>query len=81
MKMESGTGVARGFPVISPLVSHPVREEGSAIVFCARQKTTEELAAFLKEAGLASAHFHGGMKAEEKCAVQEAYITSRHTDH
>ncbi|MDR2788330.1 MAG: RecQ family ATP-dependent DNA helicase, partial [Candidatus Accumulibacter sp.] len=56
------------------LLREALREEGSAIVFCARQKTTEELAGFLKEAGLACAHFHGGMDAAEKRAVQEAFV-------
>ncbi|MDR2450657.1 MAG: RecQ family ATP-dependent DNA helicase [Candidatus Accumulibacter sp.] len=56
------------------LLQEALRGEGSVIVFCARQKTTEELAGFLKEAGLACAHFHGGMAAAEKRAVQEAFV-------
>ncbi|MDR2364512.1 MAG: RecQ family ATP-dependent DNA helicase [Zoogloeaceae bacterium] len=49
-------------------------DEGCAIVFCALQKTTEELAAFLQEAGLVCAYFHGGMNAADKRAVQEAFV-------
>mgnify|MGYP001240518187 CR=1 FL=1 len=51
--------------------------EGGAIVFCARQKTVEEVAAFLKDAGLRCAHFHGGMQGEDKRAVQEDFIAGR----
>lgn len=56
------------------LLQEALREEGGAIVFCARQKTVEELATFLKEAGLACGHFHGGMLPAEKRAVQEAFL-------
>ncbi|MDR0672691.1 MAG: RecQ family ATP-dependent DNA helicase, partial [Zoogloeaceae bacterium] len=59
------------------LLQEALREEGCAIVFCARQKTTEELAGFLREAGLACACFHGGMDAEKKRAVQEAFIEGK----
>ena len=56
------------------LLHESLQEEGGAIVFCARQKTVEELAAFLKQAGLDCAHFHGGMLPEDKRTVQEAFI-------
>ncbi|NMG72615.1 RecQ family ATP-dependent DNA helicase [Parazoarcus communis] len=56
------------------LLQDALREEGGAIVFCARQKTVEELSSFLKEAGLACGHFHGGMLPTEKRAVQEAFL-------
>jgi ATP-dependent DNA helicase RecQ len=49
-------------------------EEGSVIVFCARQKTVEELAGFLQEAGMDCGHFHGGMEAEAKRQVQESFL-------
>lgn len=56
------------------LLQDELRDGGGAIVFCARQKTVEEVADFLKSAGLKCAHFHGGMPGEEKRAVQEAFI-------
>lgn len=56
------------------LLQEAMREEGSAIVFCARQKTVEELAAFLRAAGLDCGHFHGGLPAETKRTTQEAFI-------
>lgn len=56
------------------LLQDALREDGGAIVFCARQKTVEELAQFLKEAGLACGHFHGGMLPTDKRMVQEAFL-------
>lgn len=56
------------------LLQDALREDGGAIVFCARQKTVEELAQFLKEAGLACGHFHGGMLPADKRTVQEAFL-------
>ncbi|CAH1747693.1 ATP-dependent DNA helicase RecQ [Thauera humireducens] len=56
------------------LLQDTLREDGGAIVFCARQKTVEELAQFLREAGLACGHFHGGMLPADKRTVQEAFL-------
>ena len=56
------------------LLQEALREDGGAIVFCARQKTVEELAQFLKDAGLACGHFHGGMLPTDKRTVQEAFL-------
>lgn len=56
------------------LLRDALREDGGAIVFCARQKTVEELAQFLNDAGLACGHFHGGMLPADKRAVQEAFL-------
>jgi ATP-dependent DNA helicase RecQ len=56
------------------LLQYALREEGGAIVFCARQKTVEEVAEFLKDAGLDCGFFHGGMLPANKRAVQEAFL-------
>lgn len=56
------------------LLQDALREEGGAIVFCARQKTVEEVAQFLKDAGLDCGYFHGGMLPADKRAVQEAFL-------
>lgn len=56
------------------LLQGALQEEGGAIVFCARQKTVEELAGFLKEGGLDCAYFHGGMLPTDKRLVQEAFL-------
>lgn len=50
---------------------------GGAIVFCARQKTTEDVASFLQQAGLRCGHFHGGMLGEDKRRMQEDFIAGR----
>ncbi len=62
------------YPEVLRLLQEALKEEGGAIVFCARQKTVEELAAFLAEAGLACGHFHGSMLPAEKRSVQEAFL-------
>ena len=65
------------YPEVLRLLQEALREEGGAIVFCARQKTVEELAAFLKEAGLECGYFHGGMLPGDKRAVQEAFLAGK----
>ena len=59
------------------LLQEAMREDGCAIVFCARQKTVEEVAAFLKEAGLDCSYFHGGMPSADKRQVQERFIAGQ----
>ena len=62
------------YPEVLRLLEEALRDDGGAIVFCARQKTVEEMADFLKQAGLDCGYFHGGMLPEEKRQVQEAFI-------
>lgn len=62
------------YPEVLRLLQDALKQEGGAIVFCARQKTVEELADFLKEAGLECGYFHGGMSPAEKRSVQEAFL-------
>ena len=62
------------YPEVLRLLQEALRDDGGAIVFCARQKTVEETASFLKQAGLDCGFFHGGMPSEEKRAVQESFI-------
>lgn len=62
------------YPEVLRLLQEVLRDEGGAIVFCARQKTVEETAEFLKQAGLDCGYFHGGMPSESKRAVQESFI-------
>jgi ATP-dependent DNA helicase RecQ len=63
------------YPEVLRLLQEALREEGGAIVFCARQKTVEEVAAFLREAGLDCGFFHGGMLPTDKRAVQESFLS------
>lgn len=62
------------YPEVLRLLEEALKDNGGAIVFCARQKTVEEMADFLKQAGLECGFFHGGMLPEEKRRVQEAFI-------
>ena len=62
------------FPAVLRLLEDALRDDGGAIVFCSRQKTVEEIAEFLKQAGLDCGYFHGGMLPEQKRQVQEAFI-------
>ncbi|HQQ68999.1 MAG TPA: RecQ family ATP-dependent DNA helicase [Alicycliphilus sp.] len=59
------------------LLQDALREPGCAIVFCARQRTVEEVAAFLKDAGLDCGYFHGGMQPADKRQVQEGFIAGQ----
>lgn len=62
------------YPEVLRLLQEALRDDGGAIVFCARQKTVEEVAGFLKEAGLDCGFFHGGMPSGLKRSVQESFI-------
>ena len=62
------------YPEVLRLLEEALRDEGGAIVFCARQKTVEEMAEFLKQAELDCGYFHGGMQPEQKRQVQESFI-------
>lgn len=57
------------------LLQEVLREDGGAIVFCARRKTVEELSTFLKGADLDCGQFHGGMDSAEKRKVQESFLS------
>lgn len=62
------------FSEVLRLVQEALKEEGGAIIFCARQKTVEEMSEFLKQGGVDCGYFHGGMQPPEKRAIQEAFI-------
>ena len=47
---------------------------GGAIVFCATRARTEAMAGFLRDVGVAAAHFHAGLLPDTKRTVQEAFI-------
>ena len=46
----------------------------AGIIYCSTRKRTEELAAHLRERGLAAGAYHAGLAAEERDRVQEAFI-------
>lgn len=80
VKRENLAYEVRSVPVqakyaeILRLLREALKEEGGAIVFCARQKTVEELANFLNQAGMDCGYFHGGMMPEDKRSIQESFI-------
>jgi superfamily II DNA/RNA helicase len=64
------------FAHIHQVLDHylPPAAEGGAIVYCATQRMTADVAAFLVEKGLAAAHFHAGLPPETKKSVQTRFI-------
>jgi ATP-dependent DNA helicase RecQ len=51
----------------------PKSGTSGAIVYCSTRSATERVASFLKERGFAAAHYHAGLKPEEKHDVQMAF--------
>ncbi|MFV0384523.1 RecQ family ATP-dependent DNA helicase [Paracoccus sp. (in: a-proteobacteria)] len=51
----------------------PAEGASGAVVYCATRSTTERVAEFLKQQGLAAEHFHAGLTAEAKRDVQERF--------
>ncbi|MBN8451898.1 RecQ family ATP-dependent DNA helicase [Accumulibacter sp.] len=47
---------------------------GGGIVYCATRGNSEEVAAFLRQKGMAAAHFHARLPPESRKNVQEAFI-------
>ncbi len=63
------------YPRIQQLLSERLPESGgSAIVYCATQKHTEEIAEFLVRQNWPAAAFHAGKDAAEKRHIQESFI-------
>src|SRR4051794_20527883 len=48
--------------------------ETPGIVYCATKRGAEELAAELRERGVRAEHYHGGLSAKRRGAVQEAFM-------
>ncbi len=48
-------------------------DRSGAVIYCATRKETERVADFLKIQGLAAEHFHAGLSADDKQAVQERF--------
>ncbi|VAW18745.1 ATP-dependent DNA helicase RecQ, partial [hydrothermal vent metagenome] len=51
----------------------PGEGRSGAIVYCATRSATQRVASFLSEKGYAAAHFHAGLKPEEKREVQAQF--------
>jgi ATP-dependent DNA helicase RecQ len=52
------------------------RPPGPTIVYVTLQKTSERIAAFLRQRGFPAEAYHAGMKPEERTAVQERWMAS-----
>jgi ATP-dependent DNA helicase RecQ len=46
---------------------------GSSIVYCRNRRTTEQLAAFLRERGVSAGSYHGGMQTDDRTAAQDGW--------
>ncbi|MDR0786297.1 MAG: RecQ family ATP-dependent DNA helicase [Gemmatimonadota bacterium] len=71
------TTAGEKFSRAARLIEHYLPDEtsGGAIVYCATRKQTEELATFLRQKGLAAAHYHAGLLPETKKNTQKAFLT------
>ncbi|HEV8547494.1 MAG TPA: ATP-dependent DNA helicase RecQ, partial [Polyangiaceae bacterium] len=49
------------------------RRGESGIVYCLSRKSTEELAAYLRAAGISCGHYHAGLSPEERAKTQDAF--------
>ena len=73
--MQTSTG--EKFADVHQILSSdlPSDEPGGAIIYCARRRQTENLAAFLQAKGVKADHFHAGLQPETKKNVQESFIS------
>ena len=69
---------AQDFPSRAELLLERIRSRpvGPTIVYVTLQKTAEEVAAFLARNGLDARAYHAGMNAEDRHAVQDAFMAS-----
>jgi len=49
------------------------RRGESGIVYCLSRRSTEELAEYLRSAGISAKHYHAGMEPAERSSVQDAF--------
>lgn len=48
--------------------------DGGAIVYCAKRRSTEEIAQYLSDKGISADYFHAGLKADARKDVQQRFI-------
>jgi ATP-dependent DNA helicase RecQ len=70
------TDKSKKFGDIVAVLEDALPTEGSsgAIVYCSTRSATERVADFLKERGFAAAHYHAGLKPEEKHEAQRQFV-------
>lgn len=73
------TTAAEKFSLVARLIERdlPAEISGGAIAYCATRKQTEDLAAFLREKGLAAAPYHAKLPPETKKETQKAFIAGQ----
>ncbi|AWB47607.1 RecQ family ATP-dependent DNA helicase [Gemmobacter aquarius] len=59
--------------ILTAIQDHLPEGRSGAVVYCATRPETERVAEFLKAQGLAAAHFHARLTADDKRSVQEAF--------
>jgi ATP-dependent DNA helicase RecQ len=64
----------RAAPAREPAPTNALTPGQAGIIYCSTRKRTEELAAHLRDRGLAADAYHAGLAAEERDRVQEAFI-------
>lgn len=72
MQTTPATKLAHVYQLIENNLSSDTKE--GAIVYGATRKQVEEIAAYLKEKGLAAGYFHAKLQPETKKTVQDAFI-------
>ena len=67
---------AQKFAHVHQVLESDLPDDGSggAIVYCATQRRTEELAEYLRQTRMGADHFHGGLTPELKKVAQEGFI-------
>lgn len=68
--LEVQPGKKRMERILDFVRRHP---DTSGIVYCLSRKSTEQVAARLREAGFAAAHYHAGLEPEERNQVQRQF--------
>lgn len=53
------------------------RIQGTGIVYARTRKTTEKMAAYLQEQGIAAQAYHGGLRNSERGEIQQAWLEDR----
>ena len=70
----STTGKEKWFDVHQVVSDCLAQDAGSAIVYCAKRKDSEELAGFLGVKNVPADYFHAGLQPENKKDVQQRFI-------
>ena len=65
---------AEKYERIQQLIAERVPDDGSAVVYAATRKETEEVSEYLVKKGVSSAAFHAGLPAPEKRRIQEEFV-------